>query len=59
MEKILFYTAILLVVIFLSIAGRGDYRDAVVENNFNCSMIQQGYWPKETGLCQNQKGLIH
>ena len=52
MERILFYTAILLVVICLSIAGRGDYRDAVVENNFNCSMIQQGYWPKETGLCR-------
>lgn len=52
MERILFYAAILLVVIGLSIAGRGDYLDAVVENNLSCSMIQQGHWPKETRLCQ-------
>jgi hypothetical protein len=51
-KRMLFLVAVVLAVTGLSIAGHGDYRDEVVYNNFSCSMIQQGHWPKEIASCQ-------
>ncbi len=52
MRQALFWSAVVLAVIGLSISGRGDYLDSIIENDFSCSMIQQGHWPKEVASCQ-------
>jgi hypothetical protein len=52
MRQVMFWSAVVLTVIGLSISGRGDYLDSIIENDFSCSMIQQGHWPKEVASCQ-------